>query len=131
MHRKYLQIAALLGALAVILGAFGAHALHRMVPESSVEIFEKGVTYQFYHVFAIAFAAIVGKEFPNKRILYAANFFISGIVCFSGSLYALTWLTATNNEGLMRIAGPVTPLGGLFFIAGWICLLAGLSQKKA
>lgn len=130
MHRKYLQLAALLGGLAVILGAFGAHGLRTMVPEQAVAIFEKGVTYQFYHVFALALTAIAWKEFPNKWLRYAANLFVAGIVCFSGSLYALTWLTTGSLPTWVKLVGPVTPLGGLCFIGGWVCLFTGLGQKK-
>ncbi|RFM28830.1 DUF423 domain-containing protein [Deminuibacter soli] len=131
MHRKYLQLAAVLGALAVILGAFGAHKLRELVSPESVTIFEKGVTYQFYHVFALALTAVLWKEFPNKWLRNAANLFIGGIVCFSGSLYALTWLTAGSFGQLIKVVGPVTPVGGLCFIAGWACLVAGLRRKES
>ncbi len=129
MHKGYLKTAAFLGGLAVILGAFGAHKLKQLVPEPAVAIFETGVRYQFYHVFAIALAGLVWKEYPGKWIKSAAALFVAGIICFSGSLYLLTWLTA-NGSSAAAWVGPITPLGGLLLIAGWICLLMGIGTKK-
>lgn len=125
MHKIFLAIASVLGALSVTLGAFGAHALKRLVSEATVNIFETGVRYQFYHVFALALVGILYKEFPGNWMIWAGNLFITGIILFSGSLYALTFIKATVKPGLDWI-GIVTPFGGLAFIAGWICMLVGL-----
>lgn len=135
MHKAFFKTAALLGALAVILGAFGAHGLKKVAPEQAVAIFETGVRYQFYHVFAILVTALAWKEYPNKWLQYAGTVFVLGIVFFSGSLYVLTWLTATaESSGSMPLAarfiGPVTPVGGLFFIAGWLLLAKGVVESK-
>lgn len=128
MHKSYFRLAAWLGALAVILGAFAAHKLKEMVPEYAVNIFETGVRYQFYHVFALALTALVWKEHANKWVQYAGTVFVLGIIFFSGSLYVLTWLTAADLPGA-KIVGPVTPVGGLFFIAGWLLLAKGVAEK--
>ena len=128
MHKGYLRLAMLLGALAVILGAFGAHGLKKVAPEYAVSIFETGVRYQFYHVFALALTAILWKEYPNKWILRAGVVFVIGMAFFSGSLYLLTWFISAQVNG-SRWVGPVTPVGGLFLIAGWICLALGINQK--
>ncbi|WP_018611987.1 DUF423 domain-containing protein [Segetibacter koreensis] len=125
MHKFFLQLAAVMGALAVALGAFGAHALKRIVPEAVVNIFETGVRYQFYHVFALAVIGILYRDFSNKWMLWAGNLFIIGIILFSGSLYMLTWLKASSKEGLDWV-GIITPFGGLAFIAGWVCMFVGL-----
>jgi len=130
MHKGFLRTAALLGALAVTLGAFGAHGLKTMVPPETVSTFETGVRYQFYHTFALLVIAILFEKFPHRNIRYAGVCFITGIVLFSGSLYALTLLQATNTVGLRGI-GAITPIGGVFFIAGWIFLFLGIGSRKA
>ena len=127
MHKGYLQTATFLGALSVALGAFGAHGLKQLVDDNSLKIFETAVRYQFYHVFALALVGILYKDFSAKLLNYAGIFFIIGILLFSGSLYVLTYKTATNFRGLNWV-GPITPIGGLFFIAGWICLLLGIKK---
>lgn len=121
MHRGFLLSAAFLGALAVALGAFGAHGLKQIVPPETVATFDTGVRYQFYHVFALLIAAILYEKFPVKTLRMAGRFFMVGILFFSGSLYALTVLKATGNVGLGGV-GLITPIGGLFFIAGWLLL---------
>lgn len=125
MHKFFLQLALVLGALAVALGAFGAHALKRIAPGAVVNIFETGVRYQFYHVFALAIVGILYRDFLNKWMLWAGNLFIIGIILFSGSLYILTWLKASARPGLDWV-GIITPFGGLAFIAGWVCMFIGL-----
>ena len=116
MHRSFIITAALLGALSVALGAFGAHGLKQVLGEKSLAIFETAVRYQFYHVFALALTAIVYRDYPRKVTRYAGMLFITGIILFSGSLYLLVafpqfpWL------------GAITPLGGVCFISGWIAL---------
>lgn len=125
MHKFFLQLVAVFGALAVALGAFGAHALKRVAPENVVSIFETGVRYQFYHVFALAIAGILYRDFSHKWILWAGNLFITGIILFSGSLYILTYLKASAKPGLDWI-GIITPFGGLAFVAGWVCMFIGL-----
>ncbi len=121
MHRSFLITAALLSALAVVLGAFGAHGLKQLLPLESLSAFETGVRYHFYHSFALLVTAMLYERFRNKWIVYAGYSFIGGIVLFSGSLYILTLMKATNSVGLKGI-GIITPLGGVLFVAGWICL---------
>lgn len=121
MHKGFLITALVLGAASVILGAFGAHALKKLVPEAAITIFETGVRYQFYHVFALALAAILYQYFSTNLISWAGACFIIGIILFSGSLYVLTYAKAVNSSSFSWV-GPVTPLGGLFLIAGWILL---------
>ena len=130
MHRIFLQTAALLGAISVALGALGAHALKKMVSDIAVNIFETGVRYQFYHVFALAVIGILYRDFTNKWMLWAGNLFIIGILLFSGSLYVLTYIKAAVKPNLDWI-GAITPFGGLAFIAGWVCMFIGLYKSTA
>ncbi len=128
MHKLFLQFAAVAGALAVGLGAFGAHALKKMVSDVAVNIFETGVRYQFYHVFALALSAILYKEFTNKWMIWSGNMFILGMFLFSGSLYILTYIKASVKPGMDWI-GIITPFGGLAFIAGWVCMLVSIYKS--
>ncbi len=128
MHRFFLIIGSILGALSVALGAFGAHSLKKIVSPEAVSTFETGVRYQFYHTFALLLIAVLYEKFSNKWLVWAGNSFIIGIILFCGSLYILTLLNATNNVGLRKI-GIITPFGGLFFIAGWLFLMWGVSRK--
>jgi uncharacterized membrane protein YgdD (TMEM256/DUF423 family) len=127
MHKGFLRTAAILGLLAVTLGAFGAHGLKQIVPPEAITTFETGVRYQFYHALALLAAGMLFEKFPLRSIRYAGICFITGIVLFSGSLYALTLLQATSTVGLRGI-GAITPFGGLFFIAGWLCLFFGVGK---
>jgi uncharacterized membrane protein YgdD (TMEM256/DUF423 family) len=128
MHKGFLRWAALLGALAVALGAFGAHGLKKYVPAETISTFETGVRYQFYHVFALLAVGILYERFPVKWLRYAGNSFLLGILLFSGSLYILTALKATDTVGLSGI-GAITPVGGIFFIAGWVFVLIAAGNK--
>lgn len=129
MHKTFLATGAALAGLAVILGAFGAHKLKEMVPPETVTTFQTGVQYQFYHAFAILITAMLFMAFPaSPQLKWAAYCFIAGIILFSGSLYALTLLKATDTVGLSKL-GIVTPFGGLFFIAGWVMVLLAVLKK--
>ncbi len=85
MHKGFLQIAALLGALSVVLGAFGAHGLRKIIPAETITTFETGVRYQFYHVFALLAVAMLYDKFSPDWMRYAGICFIIGIILFSGS----------------------------------------------
>ena len=127
MHKGFIIVAALSGALSVALGAFGAHALKRIMPAESILTFETGVRYQFYHTFALLIVAILYEKVHNKWIVWAGNSFIIGMVLFCGSLYLLTVFHDTNSVGLRKV-GIVTPFGGLFLIAGWLLLFWGAKR---
>lgn len=124
MNKTFLTAGALLAALAVIAGAFGAHFLKARLSAESLQTFETAVRYQLYHAFALLAAGMLYKEFTNKWIERAGYFFLAGIIFFSGSLYGLcAWPE-------MKWLGPVTPLGGLCFILGWLLLAAGFTKKN-
>jgi uncharacterized membrane protein YgdD (TMEM256/DUF423 family) len=125
MHKLFLSIGALLGGVAVTLGAFGAHGLKKIVPPETVNTFQTGVQYQMYHALALIAVAIAFEKFPNKLMSWAGLAFCLGILLFSGSLYLLTILKATGKVGLEGV-GIITPFGGLFFIVGWLLLFIGI-----
>jgi uncharacterized membrane protein YgdD (TMEM256/DUF423 family) len=130
MHKKFLIAAAIFGALAVILGAFGAHGLEKITTDEKIlHAFQTGVQYQMYHALALLAVAIIFEKFPNRWIKWAGNSFIIGIILFSGSLYLLAILKVQESNAI-KFVGPVTPLGGIFFIAGWLLLLTGIFNKK-
>lgn len=129
MHKGFLKTAAILGFVSVAFGAFAAHALKESISHDAVSIFETGVRYQFYHVFALLAAGILYKEFPNRFVKWSGKFFIAGIILFSGSLYFLTYSKGAVMPGYNWI-GAITPIGGLSFILGWMFLLIGLFKNK-
>ena len=129
MHRGYIQIAALLGAISVALGAFAAHKLKAVFSEYSMGIFETGVRYQFYHVFALLAVGILFAQGNKKWMNWSGIFFICGTILFSGSLYLLAWVKTASVDNINWI-GPITPLGGLCFILGWISLFLGFYIRK-
>jgi uncharacterized membrane protein YgdD (TMEM256/DUF423 family) len=114
--KLFLVIAGISGFLSVALGAFGAHGLKDKLGPEMLEIYQKGVQYQFYHTFALLAVAILWKLFPEANLFgTAAWLFIAGIIIFSGSLYVLSL------SGV-RWMGAITPVGGLCFLAGWLLL---------
>ncbi len=124
MGRKILLWGLVLALLSVVLGAFGAHALKNMVPADKVAIFETGVRYQFLHAIALILLSTYLQQHlsilgNHKGLGWSSNYFLLGILCFSGSLYLLTFQTLCSFN-YSKIMGPITPLGGLFFILGWV-----------
>jgi uncharacterized membrane protein YgdD (TMEM256/DUF423 family) len=116
MYKNFLLFGAILGFLGVALGAFGAHGLRSRLSPEMLAVFETGVRYQMYHVFALLIVAAAMGHLGQPRLLIIAGWaFIAGIVIFSGSLYALA-LTGT------AAFGAITPIGGLGFLVGWACL---------
>lgn len=128
MQIIFLKTAALLGALAVAAGAFGAHALKQILNDKYLAVFETAVRYQFYHVFALIAVGILFKEFPNNYLLWSGRLFCYGILIFSGSLYGMTLLEAMGQQGFKWL-GAITPIGGLSLIAAWVLLAIGLTNK--
>lgn len=128
MYKKLLIAFSITGFLAVALGAFGAHGLKPFLDEHQTAIYEKGVYYQFFHTLAALFALLYFKVSDNRKMLTVALLFLLGIICFSGSLYLLA--THDLNHIPTIILGPVTPLGGLFFLAGWVTLFLTAFQEK-
>ncbi len=120
----------ILGALSVMMGAFGAHMLGDKLSESSISTYETAVFYQFMHVLAGFVAYLLYLRTEHKSYALACKFFVVGIVLFSGSLYLLSMKELLHITDFTRILGPITPLGGLFFIVGWIFLTIGIIKSK-
>jgi uncharacterized membrane protein YgdD (TMEM256/DUF423 family) len=113
MDRTFLLVGAILGFVGVALGAFGAHGLRSRLSPELLAVFETGVRYQMYHVFAVLIvAAAIGHIGPARFLTIAGWCFVAGILVFSGSLYAL----ALTGVGVL---GAITPIGGLLFLIGW------------
>lgn len=127
MSKTFLSLGSIIAGLGVVLGAFGAHKLKEIAPES-VPTFQTGVQYQMYHAFALLIVGVLFERFGGKAMNWAGISFFVGIILFSGSLYALSLLKATGKVGLGGL-GIVTPIGGLFFIVGWICFVMALVRK--
>lgn len=129
MQKKFLKTAAVLGALSVTLGAFGAHALKQLISDKNLQTFETGVRYQFYHVIALFITGILYKDFTNNYLQWSGRLFCLGILLFSGSLYLLSFIELTDMTGLKWV-GAITPLGGVCFITAWLLLAVGISKKN-
>jgi len=130
MHKNFFIAAAISGGLAVAFGAFGAHSLENITTDEKIlHGFHTGVQYQVYHALALLAIAIMYEKDRGKWLKWAGNSFIAGILLFSGSLYFLTFLKIQESSAV-KFIGPVTPLGGIFFIAGWLFLLTAVIKKK-
>ncbi len=130
MAATFIRIAALLGALSVGLGAFAAHGLRRLLDPALLVTFETGVRYQFYHVFALLAVGILLQRgnLRRKNLVRAGWSFVVGIGLFSCSLYLLALEQYVHLPA--AVLGPITPLGGLAFIAGWVFLAFSLRLTK-
>ncbi len=118
-----------MGAMAVVLGAFGAHSLKAVLPVDKLVSYNTGISYHFYHLFAMIFACFGLGSKDNKWAKRSFWCFFLGIILFSGSIYLL----ATRDLiGLVNYKwlGPITPVGGVLFILGWIFLGISLSNKN-
>ncbi|WP_369998403.1 DUF423 domain-containing protein [Winogradskyella sp.] len=127
MNKKIIITGAVFGVLGIILGAFAAHGLEKLVDAEAVKTFETGVRYQIYHAFFLLILG--GTSFVNlkhKRIIL--YFVILGVIFFSGSIYGL----ATNELSSFdfKTIAMVTPIGGLLLILGWIVMLIGIMRNK-
>ena len=111
---------AILGALAVVLGAFGAHALREILSDKGLALWETAVRYHFYHALALLVIGLLYDRVPSSRLRLASGLFVVGFLLFCGSLYALSFreVAAINLSWL----GPITPLGGVCFILAWLLL---------
>ena len=125
MKEFVLIFGGIMGALAVILGAFGAHALKKTFNDDQLKSFETGVKYQMYHAIILIITGIV-FPFTQTGQQLTAWFFMIGILLFSFSIYGLTYSSSINKK--LKILGPITPLGGLFLILGWIFFTMNISE---
>jgi uncharacterized membrane protein YgdD (TMEM256/DUF423 family) len=129
IYKPALYTAIIFGALAVVIGAFGAHKLKEIFTAEQLTSFEVGVRYQFYHCFALLFAGVVGIHFSRQLVRLATLFFSTGIILFSGSIYILNILKSNGTIGISGI-GILTPIGGIFLIMAWVCLFLAVKSHK-
>lgn len=113
---------------AVILGAFGAHGLKDVLTSAQLAVFKTGVLYQFVHALGIFIVLILSKVYKLPQLLKSFYFFSLGILFFSGSLYLLATQSALGVS--LGFLGPVTPLGGLLFVVGWLWLAWKITVSK-
>ena len=115
MDRVFFALGSLSGLVAVAAGAFGAHGLRSRLAPDLLAVFETAARYQMYHALALIAVAWATTRWPGPLVGWAGWLFTAGTLIFSGSLYALAL------SGL-RWLGAITPLGGLCFLVGWLCL---------
>jgi uncharacterized membrane protein YgdD (TMEM256/DUF423 family) len=121
-NQTILLAGAIFMALAVLLGAFGAHALKKVLSPDMLVIYKTGVEYQFYHALGLLLIGLIGFHVQSKYLRWSGLFISIGIIIFSGSLYVLTL------SGIKAL-GAITPIGGLSFVAGWIFLAVALWKR--
>ncbi|MBX7224707.1 MAG: DUF423 domain-containing protein [Chitinophagales bacterium] len=116
----FILAACVTGALAVVFGAFGAHGLKPHLSPEQLQSYETAVKYQFYHTFALLAIGILMNIYPKLNLALAGDFFLVGIILFSGSIYLLSCKELLGLGNFSKILGPITPIGGLCFIVGWV-----------
>lgn len=128
MDKKILSTGAILGIIAIILGAFGAHALKKMLSIEQLSTFETGVRYQMYHALFLLFLGLM-TQIPQRTKKIIFLLVLTGVILFSGSIYLLATNDLTSFN--FKIIGFVTPIGGLLLILGWCGLLLNILNKKS
>ena len=128
MDKKIISTGAILGMIAIILGAFGAHALKKVLSMEELSTFETGVRYQMYHALFLIFIGIINElSQKTKKTIY--NLVLFGVLLFSGSIYLLATNSLTSFD--FKVIGFITPIGGLLLILAWGVLLFHTLMKKA
>lgn len=130
MQRNTLALAAIVMLTAVVLGAFGAHGLKPRISPDALANWHTGVQYQMVHGLALLFMALAGEQLAQRYLSFARLLFLGGVLCFSGSLYLLSTREVLGTQGLTRMLGPITPLGGLLYMGGWIVLLVSALRRS-
>ena len=130
MERKGIIKAGILGVIAVLGGAFGAHALKEVLTPEQLTSFNTGVRYQLIHAVVILLLALLNIKFQAKQFKVASALIFWGVILFSGSIYLLTLKNIVGVEWL-KFAGPITPIGGTLIILGWVFIIIGGVKIKA
>jgi uncharacterized membrane protein YgdD (TMEM256/DUF423 family) len=128
MNKKLISTGAIFGMIAIILGAFGAHALKKILSIEALSSFETGVKYQMYHALFLILIATV-KELSEKAKNTIYNLVVLGVVFFSGSIYLLTTKNITAID--FKPIGMITPIGGLLLIGAWGVLFYTIAKKNS
>ena len=137
MQKKILITAAILGMFSVIIGAWAAHGIESFIPDTDankikkIASFKVGVRYQFYHAFLLLFLGLIPKEHFKKKILWVYRLTLTGVILFSVSIYLLALKSQLGIDGMTRVLGPITPIGGLTLTIAWgILIIYALKLKK-
>lgn len=130
MNNRTLAWASAILLLAVALGAFGAHGIEPHVDILAYHNWQTAAQYQFYHGLALLGLAAIHDRLASRIVSVVRILFVLGVICFSGSLYLLATREIIGIQSLTRFLGPITPLGGLLFMAGWTMLLIGAMRKS-
>ena len=128
MDKKIISTGAILGIIAIILGAFGAHALKKVLSIEQLSTFETGVRYQMYHALFLLFIGLM-KDITSKTKKAIYFLVLFGVLLFSGSIYLLATNDLTSFD--FKVIGFVTPIGGLLLILAWSILLMNIMNKKS
>ncbi len=130
MNKQIILTASFFGLLAVILGAFGAHGLEGKITDYHLNTWKTANQYHFYHTFALLFISTFSRaKSQSIRVSFIA--FTIGIFLFSGSLYLLSVRSLLDLDSFAAILGPITPLGGVCFMVGWIGLFVAALKHRA
>ena len=129
MIKSVLIKSGVLGIIAVLGGAFGAHALKGVLTSEQLMSFNTGVRYQLIHAVVLLFIFLLMTKYENKQFKIAAQLIFWGVILFSGSIYILTLKNLIGLE-LLKYVGPITPIGGLLIITGWLFIILGGIKLK-
>jgi uncharacterized membrane protein YgdD (TMEM256/DUF423 family) len=128
MDKKIISTGAIFGMIAIILGAFGAHALKKVLSIEELSTFETGVKYQMYHALFLVFVGTL-NELSQKAKKTIYNLVVFGVLFFSGSIYLLATNSLTSFD--FKVIGFITPIGGLLLILAWGVLFFNFIKKKS
>ena len=129
MQRTFFRTAAILAMFSVMLGAFGAHVLKEYLTEQSLDSFQTATTYMMNHAIALFIVGKMYRHYKKKTMVWAGNFFVMGIIMFSGSIYLSIVLKFLGYEKLTFV-NLITPVGGLMFILGWLMLFISIPTRE-
>lgn len=130
MEKKWVITGLVLLITGIVLGAFGAHALKQLIHDADrLASFETGVRYQLIHGVAFLSVPFIARHF-GQDARWTYRLLLTGILCFSGSIYLLTLRDVWGIAGVAKVLGPVTPVGGLLLISGWSVLLIAVLRKR-
>lgn len=127
--KKHFVTIGILGCTAVVLGAFGAHTLKEMIPEKSLLSYKTGILYHFIHTLCGLIVLIMASYFNEKSFIRAFWLFVTGVFLFSGSIYILSLKSVFGLYNL-NLIGALTPIGGIFFILGWLQIIYSSTKIK-
>jgi uncharacterized membrane protein YgdD (TMEM256/DUF423 family) len=117
-------------ALAVGLGAFGAHGLKNVIGSDAIAQWHTGVEYHFIHSLGLLILASLSDRLPEGPLRWVRGLFLFGVAAFCGSLYLLSTRDLTGFNAMVKVLGPITPIGGLAFMAGWVLLLITALRRE-